>query len=285
MLADILLIIVALIALLIASISDIKTKEVPDFVSFGLIAIALAIRFFYALIFSEWHYFIYGLLGFGAMFAFGSLIYYTKQWGGGDAKLLMGLGATFATTPFYLEISNIPFLVHMLTNLFIVGAIFGLISAFILYLKNRKATNKEFKKILIKNKNSLFIFLVIFLLLLIFSFFLQGFYKIAVIILIGSIFVYLLLFFFIKAIEKVGMFKIIPVSKLTEGDWVAEDIKIKNKLIYSKKSLGIEKYQINQLKKSTIKKVLVKEGMAFVPSIAIGVILTLLIGNVWIWLI
>ncbi|MBU2590128.1 MAG: A24 family peptidase [Nanoarchaeota archaeon] len=285
MLADILLIVVALIALLIASISDIKTKEVPDFVSFGLIAVALAIRLLYSLIFSEWSYFLYGLLGFGAMFAFGSLIYYTKQWGGGDAKLLMGLGAAFATTPFYLETSNIPFLIHMLTNLFIVGAVFGLISAFVLYLKNREATNKEFKKILIKAKNKIFIFLIVLLLMLIISIFLQGIYKIATIVLIGSIFIYLLLFFFIKAIEKIGMFKMIPVNKLTEGDWVAENIKIKNKLIYSKKSLGIEKYQIDQLKKAKIKKVLVKEGMAFVPSIAVGVILTLMIGNIWIWLV
>lgn len=285
MLADILLIIVALVALLIASISDIKTKEVPDFASFGLIAAALAIRLLHALVFSDWIYFLYGILGFGAMFAFGSLIYYTKQWGGGDAKLLMGLGAAFATRPFYLapSVGKIPFLLHMLTNLFIIGAIFGLLSVFILYFKNLKKTHKVLKKIVMKNRGKLRIFIIVLLVLFFVPLSFAGIWKLLAIIPLG-ILLYFILFLFIKSVEKAGMFRMLPVNKLTEGDWVAEDVKIKGKLIYNKKSLGISKEQIRKLKESRIKKVLVKEGMAFVPSIAIGVILTLIVGNAWLWL-
>ena len=76
------------------------------------------------------------------------------------------------------------------------------------------------------------------------------------------------------------MYKYVIPKKLTEGDWVVKDIKIKGKLIYSSKSLGIEKNQIAQLIKSKIKKVLIKEGLPFVPSFLIGTLITLLFGNI-----
>ena len=91
---------------------------------------------------------------------------------------------------------------------------------------------------------------------------------------------YLLLFIFIKASEKSGMYARVPVSKLTEGDWVAEDIKIKGKLVYSKKSLGITPEQINKLKKAKIRSVIVKTGIKFLIAILIGTAVTIAYGNI-----
>ena len=91
---------------------------------------------------------------------------------------------------------------------------------------------------------------------------------------------YLLLFVFIKASEKSGMYARVLVSKLTEGDWVAEDIKIKGKLVYSKKSLGITPEQINRLKKAKIRSVIVKTGIKFLIAILIGTAVTIAYGNI-----
>ena len=75
------------------------------------------------------------------------------------------------------------------------------------------------------------------------------------------------------------MYKYISVDKLTEGDWVAEDIIVKGKLICSKKDLELTKEQISKLRKLKIKNVFVKEGIPFVPSFLIGLLITLIWGN------
>ena len=48
----------------------------------------------------------------------------------------------------------------------------------------------------------------------------------------------------IRVVERVCMIKMVDVNKLTEGDWVAEDVKVNGKVICSTKSLGLEKEQI-----------------------------------------
>ena len=81
------------------------------------------------------------------------------------------------------------------------------------------------------------------------------------------------------------MEKNIPLNKLTEGDWVLENIIVKGKKLCSSK-IPIEKDQIaNLIKfKSVHKKssVLVREGIPFLPSFFIALVLTLLLGN---WLV
>ena len=290
--ADILLLIVLMVALIIASLIDFKTKEVPDWLNFSLIAIALGIRLMYAIVYSEWSYFLYGLLGFGAMFVLGMFIFYTKQWGGGDTKLLMGLGAVFGTKPFFvgnvsLLSMDIPFLAVLLINLLFVGAIYGLVWSVYLFVKNRKEVIKEFRVLMRKKIRMLVSHTLIgVVLLLLFSFdrLILTFLPIVAVYLFLAIAVFFIfypyLYLTVKSIEIVGMLKWIPPSRLVEGDWVAKEVKYKGKVLCSPKDLGLEKYQIEALKKAKIKKVLIKDGIAFVPSIFLGTVLTLIYGNI-----
>ncbi|MEK6938658.1 MAG: prepilin peptidase, partial [Nanoarchaeota archaeon] len=85
------LIVVTLFALIIASYCDLKWREVPDWISYGLIFAALGIRAIFSLS-SGWEIFISGALGFGVFLGLSCLLYYSYQWGGGDSKLLMGMG-------------------------------------------------------------------------------------------------------------------------------------------------------------------------------------------------
>lgn len=284
MITDIFLTGLAIVGVTTASIFDLKTKEVPDWLNFSLIISGLSIRFMHSLIFLNWQYFFYGVLGLIAMFFLGSLIYFTGQWGGGDAKLLMALGAIFGTTPYFMNI-QFHFLLVFLINLIMVSAIYGLVWSLYVYLKNFKKVNKKIKKLIIKQKKLAILYLMlgginlIFYLILYHTLF-------GLIFLAFSIFfiVYTILYFFIKAIEKIGMLKWVKPAELTEGDWIAKKIQVNKKIIIGPKSPGITKKQINILKKSKIKKVLVKDGIAFVPAFLITLILTIMFGNLIIFL-
>ena len=79
------------------------------------------------------------------------------------------------------------------------------------------------------------------------------------------------------------MLKYVKPQQLTEGDWIAKDIKIQGKYITGPKDLGIEKNKIRKLielyKKGKVKKILIKEGVPFVPSFFAAYVVTLMFGN------
>jgi hypothetical protein len=76
----------------------------------------------------------------------------------------------------------------------------------------------------------------------------------------------------------------IPVEKLTEGDWIVKDVIVGGKRICGPKDLGISKPQIEVLlklkQKGKIRKILVKEGMPFVPVFLISFVISLIWGNI-----
>ena len=91
------------------------------------------------------------------------------------------------------------------------------------------------------------------------------------------------LWLIIKAVENSCMLKYVIPSKLTEGDWIAKDVKVDGKYITGPKDLGIEKKQIRKLielyKKRKVKNILIKEGIPFVPSFFVAYVITLIYGN------
>ncbi|MFH1592111.1 MAG: prepilin peptidase [Candidatus Woesearchaeota archaeon] len=278
---DIILIITALTALIFATIVDIRIKEVPDWISFSLIATGLIIRLMHSIIFTDWPFFFYGLLGLGATFLIGNLLYHANQWGGGDAKLLMGLGATLSTKPFYLAESNIPFLATLFILILIAGAFYGVIWSISLIVKNFKKFKLEFKHLLTTRKSYVLqtTSMIASVILLVLIFFVDSTsLKLAIFILAVLLAIYFYLFAAVKSIENIHFFKKIPVENLVEGDWIAQDVKLRNKIVLTKRTT-LEKKQISELKKLNIKQVLIKEGIPFVPPFLIGTIIALLIGN------
>ena len=73
-------------------------------------------------------------------------MYRKKQWGGADAKILMGLGVVFATQPYFSQL-EFPFLLLLFINIIFIGGIYGLIFGLVVFFKNRKKSLKEFKKL------------------------------------------------------------------------------------------------------------------------------------------
>ena len=281
--ADIILIVFALLATGVAALVDLKTREVPDWVSYGLIISAIGVRAMHTVVARDPHYIGYAFVGLFSMYLFGMVMFKTKQWGGGDAKLIMGLGIVFATKPYFIEPSQIPFLLILLINILLVGAIYGLFYGAFLAVKNGKKFTKGMQQILRQKKvlRTRTIAISIAIPLLIMAFIIKtSMFRLSLIALAALIILYPYLWIFIKTVEKVCLYKTVPPSKLTEGDWVEQDITINKKVIYKQKNTGIEREDIQKLIKAKIKKVLVKDGIPFTPTFLLGMLLSLWHGGI-----
>lgn len=280
---DYIIAIIAVIWLIAASISDIKTKEVPDWLNFSLISIAFTIFIFKSIIQSSFNPILNSLIGFAIFFAIGNLMYYSRQWGGGDSKLLYGLGALFyqypkGLTTIFNPNLNIPFLAILFLNLLIIGSIYGILISCSLMIKKRKKFAKQFKKLNNKTKKITRTLLVLAILLIISAMLLTQETQMRTILIIAAItpLVFFYLLISVKAIESICMYKKIKTTKLVEGDWIAEDIP---GIYNTKKSIGVTKKQIELIRKHK-KDVIIKEGIAFVPPFLIATIISLMFGNV-----
>jgi len=286
MVIEVLLITLTLIVLTIASITDIRTKEVPDWLSYAFLASVIFLKILDVLLFHNFKSFLLGMLGFAIFFAIGNFMYYTRQWGGGDAKLLMGMGVALNPYPSLLlsyttPNLNIPFLLIIVLNILIIGAVYGIIAALFLALKHRDKVKKEIYTILKTNRKSQVLLLIISALFLILSLIItkDPFLRMVSLVLIAFFICFMYLLVFIRAVEQGTMYKNLSTKKLAEGDWIVHPILLKKKLIYSPKSLGVTKKQILLIQKARIKSVLVKEGIPFIPPFLIATILSLIFGN------
>jgi Flp pilus assembly protein protease CpaA len=271
-----LVLIIAAVILLVGTITDLKTREVPDWLNFAGIAAGLGIFMITAYLAKDFKILLTGLIGFAIFVALGYLMYYTGQWGGGDSKLAMALGALFG-----LEFSINHFAVEFLANLLIAGAVYGVLWVLILAARNWKKVFKQIRE-LSKQKQFMFlrIFSIIALAVLIIMSFTTDDTTLSIMMLVLAIFfpVITYLSLLIKSVEKTCMLREANPSELVEGDWIAKDVMVKGKKLAGPKDLGVSKKQIAELKKHNVK-VIVKDGIPFVPSFLIAFILALLIGN------
>jgi len=275
-----LLVIVALIYVFFAMLVDIKKREVPDWLSYSLIMLGFGVRGIYSLYKLDYWIFLYGIIGGLVGFGIGMLMYYTRQWGGGDSKLMIGLGVIFGT---YLEINflspylGMPFLLILIVNILFFGGIYTVVYSIILMIKNydliRKNINKKYFKM----------FLVIFTIFTfanILFYFFNWFLFINFFIIFGSLMFLVIFIYLAKIIEKFVFVKKITVNKLVEGDILYEDVVLDGRIICKKGGLGLEKGDILLLKKN-VKEVIVKDGIPFVPGFFIGLIFSLFYGNLF----
>src|SRR3989344_7241563 len=162
---------IALIVLLIAAYTDIKTREVPDWLNFSLIGIGLGIRLLYSVI--QWNcwIFLYGVFGFLAFLILALIMYYAGQWGGGDSKMLMGLGALIG-----LELRLDSFLLQFLILMLFAGAVYGIIWTGTLAVMHRKKFAEKFVELNIKYIKTKKIILAIAVALFVISFFMDIFF-------------------------------------------------------------------------------------------------------------
>ncbi len=259
-----LLIVFATIWLLFASIADIKTKEVPDWLSYSFIGLAAFYRMFdFSLM-----YLVTSLAGI----VFGYLLYRTGHWGGGDFKLLTAIAIAFPVSPLN---KHSFFLVLFLLFTFLAGGLFAIAYAVYLAIKNKKKFKKNFKNLLIASR---FYLIAIIATILFFEILIRESFAI----LLGILIVFLFfVFMFVFCVEKNFMIIDKPIHELVEGDMLVSDIYKNRKLICKARKIGLTKEDIQNLKKNGISKVKIKDGIPFVPCFFIGFITALILSLLW----
>lgn len=281
---------VSFIGLIIGTILDLKTREIPDLLNFGLLAIGFGISIFASLIFSDISFFVSSLFGFLFCFLFSCIMFYTGQWGGGDAKMLMALGVllglsvsdilslssfSFFSIPlvssFSSFITSLPFLLVFLVLVFFMGGLYGLVWLLVLLVVYRKTFFPKYISYLSSQKKQQLLVWVSCVLFFVFSFFFfDALLRLAVFLCLLLILIFFYSYPFLKILEEIAFVKEIPVEKVTQGDWIVADIVVSGEVVARKKDFGISAEQLQRLlvlaHKGKIKKVKVKYGIPFVPS-------------------
>src|SRR3989344_4175059 len=163
------LVVLALIWIIVAVVQDFRKREVENWWNFSLISIALAYRAFLSVFTLNAWYFVYGLIGFGIFFALANAFYYGRVFAGGDAKLLMALGAVLPFSSLLFE--NLESFLYFIVLLMFAGSVYGLFYSFVLVSKHKKQFRKEFSKQFRKNKKLVKVFIILAVLVFIFVLF------------------------------------------------------------------------------------------------------------------
>ncbi len=262
------------IVLFIATMTDIAWREVPDLLSYGFLSTIIALRLLYFLQSKDTTIILYGTYGFLLCFAIGMIMFYSGQWGGADAKILYGIGVLFGAPFTSLDDPLFIFLGSLLGA----GAVYGILYSLYLLMRHWKACKKPLIQL-----HALYWKLRFGSYGIVGMLFIVGFIQGGVLGLLWALIgLFLLattyLYITIKVIEETVMVVEVPLSKVTEGDWIAKDVIVDGKKICGPSDLGIEEHQIAQLKRLHMEKVWVKYGIPFIPSFFIAYCVTILIN-------
>lgn len=267
----------ALLWIVFATIQDLRSREIANWLSFSLIIFALGFRFFYSLFSAgNFSFFYQGVIGLGIFFILGNLFYYGRIFAGGDAKLMIALGAVLPIYKTLLE--NVQFFFIFLLLLFFLGAVYTFIVSGSLAIKNFKVFRKEFAIQLKKNKKILYCLMSIGLIIM-----LLGFVNSILFIFGVLLFIIAYLYVFAKAIDESCMVKEVNTKNLSEGDWLYSDLKVGNKKIKATWD-GLSKKDIVVIRKH-YKKIKIKQGIPFSPAFLISMVILFLLYllNVKLW--
>jgi len=246
-----------LIGIIVASLQDLKRREVDNWLNLFLLIAGFVFIFYRAIFEGDISLIFQAGFTLVIMFGFMNLFYYGRVFAGGDAKLLVAMTVFFVGANFNLTLINI---VVFLLFLMFSGSIYGLIYSVVLYVKNFGEVNEEIKKGF-SNLWIKYVFLMGVVVFVIgyfsFLFFVFGF----------LVLLLPLLYVFVRGLEVVSMIRVVSGKELREGDWLVKDIKIGKKVIKADWD-GLSLEDIELLKNR--KKIKIKDGLPFVPAFLIA---------------
>lgn len=263
---------IALAGIVIGTITDIQKREVPDWVNFTLIGAGIGISTLYSVHFTNYWILAFSLAGLAAGYLIGAVMYYTGQWGGGDAKMIMGIGALTGLPFLPSWWGETPFFVLFLLFSVFAGAAYGIVWMAVLFVKHRKRVLKNLSKRLhTKNMMRARIAIIITAVLIAGAgLFFPGTITFMFVILAALLYITFYFSLAVKAVEETCFVQQRAVDKLVEGDWMVEDVKKGKQVIVSANNSGLTKEDLKTLKKHKITEVTIKEGIPFVPSFLIA---------------
>ena len=265
----------ALIWIIFATVQDLRTREIANWLNFSLIIFALGFRFFYSLFVSDSFVFFYqGLIGLLIFFFIGNMLYYGRMFAGGDAKLMIALGVILPFSGNLLD--NLKLFASFLLIFLFIAAFYSLSFSLVLALKNFKSFQKEFKRLVNKYKKKVYSVMLLGLVLMAFGLFEILFFSLGILIFILPYF-----YIYAKAVDETSMIKKISTGKLVEGDWLYKDLKMGGKTIKAKWE-GLKKEEIARIKKK-YKTILVRQGIPFAPVFLISFLILIYFWMSGLW--
>jgi len=247
------------IGLVVASLQDLKRREVDNWLNLLLVLMGSSYIFFSSIF--EGNYDSIFVLGFSlvVLYIFSNVFYYGRVFAGGDAKLLFSMTPFFVAVGFFETFLNVGVFVLYLMG---VGSVYGLCFSFVLYLRDFKKINERIKKDASNIYYKCFITLGVL-------FFVFGFFSFSwLFFVLGIFFVgFPSLLIFSRGLEEVSMTRFVSGRELREGDWLAKSVRVGKRVIEASWE-GITKEEIKILKKK--RKIEIKEGIPFVPSFLIA---------------
>lgn len=268
-----------------AAIEDLKTTEVPDKIPYAMAVSAVTIRLFYSLHTGDFSHLTGSLLVGAVYLAFGFLLYYSGQWGGGDAKMLAAVGVLLPSLPpEFGATMSFPFPLAYLVNLFFFGSMYMIFYSLVISLLHPKVAGEFFLE---TKGNYVQVFFEVFFAVcasILVPFIASRFgglpqasvYSLTLP-LLALLLAMLFLFRFLRVVERVAFRKKVTSDRLREGDMLGEDIGelgMKSRLIK-----GLAKEEVEKIREVR-KEVWIKEGVRFVPAFPISLAVTLLYGDV-----
>ncbi len=255
---------VTLIAVIFATISDLKTFEIPDSISYFLILFGISAQVILAFTSQSLQPINALLISLAIAGAIAIPLFLFGQWGGGDTKLLLGIAAMLPT----FHTTVLPFILTFTFNLFLLGGVYAILIMVYLSIKHWK----KIEKISPVSKKLLLATILTILLL----FLAQNIFFIIISILIAGITITNLA----MVLQKHFFVKKIKPSQLTEGDWITKDLKVGNRTIYKVRKIGVLNKDIQKIQKYYKKSVEIKTGIAFGPSFLFSLLISSYLGDI-----
>ncbi len=272
---------VTLTFLILGSIIDLKTGEIPDRLTIGLALIMMLISAIYSIITSDVYYFITPLFAGGLYFLLGYVIYSQGEWGGGDVKLISGVGCSigFLKSVDYLTEGVIPYYLDYLINIALVSSPYLIVYTLLLGLLKPAVFTDFFNSI--KNKIVLMI-LAASIIPLITAYWM----KLGNVIIIYALIPFLIILsVYLRAVERNALEKTVKVSELQVEDVVANDLVVDGVKVASRRNIsGLTEEDIKKIKSLSKKgkipdEIRIKWGVRFAPIFLMAFLLSILVGN------
>lgn len=240
-----------LVGFLLAALQDLKRREVDNWLNLFLFFSGFLYILSQTFHYSEPSFLInFAFLVF-LMFGLAYLFYFARVFAGGDCKLLFAVTPLLVSVDFIQSFQNVAF---FSISLLFLGALYGSIWIFGLFLSDLKKNLRDFYLSVKKSFSYILLTFLIFLLGFIDKLFFSFFILINILIFI---------FFISKVVEKNSLIRKVYSKDLREGDWLDKPILFKGKKFqYSFDGLSLE--DIFSLKFYK-KEILIKDGIPFAP--------------------
>ncbi len=260
MLIEALFLAAALIGTAVGGWIDLKTTEVPDIVPMSMVGAGLLLHIANTFLTGSFQGII-SAFAVGALYlAIGYIFYYTGMWGEADVLLLATVGFLIPQPLSFFNMSGLSgmYPIIFILNTFIVGGVYSAVYTLILAFM-RPVVFSNFWKDIVGYKKKIVVFLVAITLgFVVLSFGISWFFDAnmppefmlaQIALFLPMAFFMIIVYRFALVLDRTVFRMKVPVSKLREGDVLAEDVKLKGTTLSGKLFIGLTGEQVEIVKK------------------------------------